>query len=257
MKNVVRKGEIACNRLFLLFSHCFLSYMVLIFHFKCTLKCHLQFVLIWTSLKFCRLVKSHLVTALVIPPQTKFGGYTGVTLSVRPSVGLSICRLSSHLSVRLSIKKSCQEHNFKSITASNFKRHTHIGHIVQCTRTITLFQLSRTRMMISSDFPLRVNDVIKDFFEIIKDRFCFSFKYKKINIEMAHNIVLFFSENQQFLKEVVASVLEGQGISWLKMGRVKKLLEDENYRNFVVSRLNKNLDKKLTDEDTHIEDVVR
>ena len=28
--------------------------MVLIFHFKCTLKC-LQFVSIWTSLKFCRL----------------------------------------------------------------------------------------------------------------------------------------------------------------------------------------------------------
>ncbi|WAR01209.1 MADD-like protein, partial [Mya arenaria] len=63
------------------------------------------------------------------------------------------------------------------------------------------------------------------------------------------------SENQQFLKEVVASVLEGQGISWLKMGRVKKLLEDENYRNFMVSRLNKNLDKKLSDDDTHIEDV--
>ena len=30
---------------------------VLIFHFKCTLKCPLQFVPIWTSLKFCRLLK--------------------------------------------------------------------------------------------------------------------------------------------------------------------------------------------------------
>ena len=30
--------------------------MELIFHVKCTLKCHLQFVLIRTSLKFCRLV---------------------------------------------------------------------------------------------------------------------------------------------------------------------------------------------------------
>ena len=30
--------------------------MVLIFHFKCTLKCRLQFLSIWTSLKFCRLV---------------------------------------------------------------------------------------------------------------------------------------------------------------------------------------------------------
>ena len=30
--------------------------MELIFHFKCTLKCRLQFVSIWTSLKFCHLV---------------------------------------------------------------------------------------------------------------------------------------------------------------------------------------------------------
>ena len=41
---------------FLLFSQCFLSYMALIFHSKCTIKCPLQFVSIWTSLKFCRLV---------------------------------------------------------------------------------------------------------------------------------------------------------------------------------------------------------
>ena len=34
----MRKGEIACNKQFLLFSQCFLPYMVLIFHFKCTLK---------------------------------------------------------------------------------------------------------------------------------------------------------------------------------------------------------------------------
>ena len=37
-------------------SQCFLSYMTLIFQFKCTLKCHLQFVSIWASLKFCCLV---------------------------------------------------------------------------------------------------------------------------------------------------------------------------------------------------------
>ena len=38
------KGEIACNKQFLLFSQCFLPCMALIFHFKCTLKCRLQFV---------------------------------------------------------------------------------------------------------------------------------------------------------------------------------------------------------------------
>ena len=65
------------------------------------------------------------------------------------------------------------------------------------------------------------------------------------------------SENQQFLKEIVANVLDGQGIGWLKINRVKKLMEDENYRNFVLSRLNTNLDKKYSDEDDHIDDVVR
>ena len=56
VENIVRKGEIVCNKQFL-FSHnvFYLIIMALIFHFKCTLKCHLQFVSIWTSLKFCRL----------------------------------------------------------------------------------------------------------------------------------------------------------------------------------------------------------
>ena len=64
------------------------------------------------------------------------------------------------------------------------------------------------------------------------------------------------SENQQFLKDVTTAILEGRGIGWLKMGRVKKLMEDENYRNFVVSRLNTSLEKKLSDECLHLEDVV-
>ena len=44
VENIERKGEIPCNKQFLLFSLCFLPYMALIFHFKCTLKCRLQFV---------------------------------------------------------------------------------------------------------------------------------------------------------------------------------------------------------------------
>ncbi|PVD33451.1 hypothetical protein C0Q70_04707 [Pomacea canaliculata] len=63
------------------------------------------------------------------------------------------------------------------------------------------------------------------------------------------------SENQQFLKEVINGVLDGQGVSWLKISRIKKLMEDENYRNFVVSRLNRNLDKKVPEDARHIEDV--
>ena len=55
MENIVRKGEIACNKQFLLFSQCFLPHMALIFRFKC----RLQFVSIWTSLKFCSLVMDY------------------------------------------------------------------------------------------------------------------------------------------------------------------------------------------------------
>ena len=61
MENIMRKGETAHSNQFLLFSQCFPPYMTLIFHFKCTIKC-LQFVLIWTRLKFCCLVKSSEIT---------------------------------------------------------------------------------------------------------------------------------------------------------------------------------------------------
>jgi hypothetical protein len=63
------------------------------------------------------------------------------------------------------------------------------------------------------------------------------------------------TENQHFLKEVLISVLEGQGVGWLKYNRVKRLMEDENYRNFILSRLNTSLDKKLLNDEEHIEDV--
>ncbi|XP_059150887.1 MAP kinase-activating death domain protein-like isoform X3 [Physella acuta] len=63
------------------------------------------------------------------------------------------------------------------------------------------------------------------------------------------------SENQQLLKEVINGVLEGKGLSWLKNSKINKLMEDENYRNFVVSRLNRNLDQKVSEDAFHIEDV--
>ena len=44
------KGDFACNKQFL---QCFLPCIALNFHFKCTLKCRLQFVSVWTCLKFC------------------------------------------------------------------------------------------------------------------------------------------------------------------------------------------------------------
>jgi hypothetical protein len=63
------------------------------------------------------------------------------------------------------------------------------------------------------------------------------------------------SENQAFLRDVVIQVLAGEGVGWLKFNRLKKLMEDESYRIFVLSKLNKTLDKKIAPDD-HIEDVV-
>ncbi|XP_044750084.1 MAP kinase-activating death domain protein isoform X5 [Coccinella septempunctata] len=62
------------------------------------------------------------------------------------------------------------------------------------------------------------------------------------------------SENQAFLKDVVTQVLDGEGVGWLKLNRLKKLMEDESYRNFVLSKINKTLDRKIAPDD-HIDDV--
>uniref|UniRef100_A0A8C5PGV6 MAP kinase-activating death domain protein n=1 Tax=Leptobrachium leishanense TaxID=445787 RepID=A0A8C5PGV6_9ANUR len=54
------------------------------------------------------------------------------------------------------------------------------------------------------------------------------------------------SENQQFLKEVALNVLDGQGVGWLNMKKVRRLLESEQLRAFVLSKLNRSIQ---TEED--------
>ncbi|XP_066107598.1 MAP kinase-activating death domain protein isoform X33 [Saccopteryx bilineata] len=60
------------------------------------------------------------------------------------------------------------------------------------------------------------------------------------------------SENQQFLKEVVHSVLDGQGVGWLNMKKVRRLLESEQLRVFVLSKLN----RTVPSEDDARQDVI-
>ncbi|XP_061941465.1 MAP kinase-activating death domain protein isoform X3 [Apis cerana] len=62
------------------------------------------------------------------------------------------------------------------------------------------------------------------------------------------------SDNQAFLTDVVNQVLAGEGVGWLKLNRLKKLMEDESYRDLVVTKLNKGLNKKISPDD-HIDDV--
>ncbi|OQV14717.1 MAP kinase-activating death domain protein [Hypsibius exemplaris] len=63
------------------------------------------------------------------------------------------------------------------------------------------------------------------------------------------------SDNQNFLKEVIDGVMTGETVGWLKLNRLKRLLEDESYRNFLISRLNANLGKQMSDEQ-YIDDVM-
>ncbi|XP_060800819.1 MAP kinase-activating death domain protein [Amyelois transitella] len=62
------------------------------------------------------------------------------------------------------------------------------------------------------------------------------------------------SENQAFLNDLVQHVLEGEGVGWLKLNRLKKLMEDESYRNMVLSKLNRNFNRKSTPNDK-VDDV--
>ena len=51
-ENTVGKGEIARNEQFLLFPQCFLPFWRTFRHFHQTLKCRLQTLSVWKSLKF-------------------------------------------------------------------------------------------------------------------------------------------------------------------------------------------------------------
>lgn len=64
------------------------------------------------------------------------------------------------------------------------------------------------------------------------------------------------SENQQFLKEVVQSVLDGQGVGWLNMKKVRRLLENEQLRVFVLSKLNRAVQSEEDARQEIIRDVV-
>ena len=50
-------------------------------------------------------------------------------------------------------------------------------------------------------------------------------------------IILFPSENQQFLKDILRSVMKGDGVSWFVTKRLRKLMCDESLRVMVANRL--------------------
>uniref|UniRef100_V5HUR2 MAP kinase-activating death domain protein n=1 Tax=Ixodes ricinus TaxID=34613 RepID=V5HUR2_IXORI len=63
------------------------------------------------------------------------------------------------------------------------------------------------------------------------------------------------SDNQQFLKEVLNAIRDGEGVKWFKQSRIRRLMEDESYRNLVVSQLNRTLERRVG-PDGLIKDVM-
>lgn len=61
--------------------------------------------------------------------------------------------------------------------------------------------------------------------------------------------------NVESVLQVINLVMAGEGVGWLKLNRLKKLMEDESYRDFTVTKLNKGLNRKISPDD-HIDDVV-
>lgn len=62
------------------------------------------------------------------------------------------------------------------------------------------------------------------------------------------------SDNQAYLADVITQVLAGEGVGWLKLNRLRKLMEDESFRMLVLGKLNRTLDRKIAPDD-HIDDV--
>lgn len=55
---------------------------------------------------------------------------------------------------------------------------------------------------------------------------------------------------------MVHNVLDGQGVGWLNMKRVRRLLESEQLRVFVLSKLNRTIQSEEDARQDVIQDVV-
>lgn len=84
----------------------------------------------------------------------------------------------------------------------------------------------------------------------------YNFQRQTVGSDHCLNILVFFVIPSVASGQVLTQVIEGEGIGWLKLNRVRKLMEDENYRQLVVSGLNRTLERKIGPDD-HINDVVR
>ncbi|KAF4522379.1 hypothetical protein B566_EDAN012961 [Ephemera danica] len=76
------------------------------------------------------------------------------------------------------------------------------------------------------------------------------------DVSITRNLYVYFIQktDMSWCPQLVNQVLEGEGVGWLKLNRLKKLMEDESYRNLVLSKLNRTLERKVGPDD-HLDDV--
>ena len=68
--------------------------------------------------------------------------------------------------------------------------------------------------------------------------------------------MFYFSENQIFLKETLSLVLDGEGVGWLRLSRLRKLLEEESNRQLTVQRIARHLEAQArVSPDDHVQDI--
>ncbi len=59
-----------------------------------------------------------------------------------------------------------------------------------------------------------------------------------------------------FSVQIVDSVFRGDGINFWRHAKLRKLMEEENCRSLIISRLNRGIARRSGPDD-HVEDVVR
>ncbi|XP_048518295.1 MAP kinase-activating death domain protein isoform X6 [Dendroctonus ponderosae] len=74
--------------------------------------------------------------------------------------------------------------------------------------------------------------------------------HRRQNVEKAADN----AENQLLLNDIITNVLDGEGVGWLKFNRLKKLMEEEIFRTFALTKINHTINKKVS-PDEHVDDV--
>jgi len=64
-------------------------------------------------------------------------------------------------------------------------------------------------------------------------------------------------DNEEFIQQVTDEIMKGNIPNLLSKYKIRNLVENENYRNMILSKINRNLDKIYNCKETFINDRVR